>query len=186
MHYKIKVAGIPMSLPVCKLDDSTAIAAFILLGDVEHAMTLGTELAKRAPSHDVILTPEAKSITLAHEMSKALGQERYWVARKTSKVYLTNPLKVPVHSITSPYQQFLYLGQEGVAALKGKRVVLLDDVISTGETLAALEQLAERAGATVVAKMAVFAEGDAVKRSDITCLASLPIFTKAQYPEYFE
>lgn len=176
--YPMDVAGLHRELPICKVTDDLYIGAFILFGDVELTVACAHELLKLVDrnSYDYMLTAEAKSIPLIHEMARQSGAEKYFIARKGMKVYLTNPLHVSVHSITTQMEQHLYLSGEDAAMLKGKRVLLVDDVISTGESMKALELLATEAGAQIVGRIAVLAEGDAAARKDIRYLKPLPTF----------
>lgn len=175
--FKMTIAGVERELTKYPVSDKLDIAAFILFDDVEITEKSAQELLKVCPEHDIVLTAEAKSIPLCYEFAR-IGCRRYVVARKGTKVYMSNPLSVCVNSITTDYDQKLYLGQEDVEKLKGKRVLILDDVISTGESLTALEELAQKAGANVVGKAAVLAEGDAADRDDIIFLEKLPLFFK--------
>lgn len=176
--YTLHVAGLTRELPICKVDDKLDIAAFIMFGDVELTVDCARELVKIAPEHDVIITAEAKGIPLAYEMAKQMGVNRYLIARKSPKLYMKNPIAIDVRSITTAKQQMLYMDADDAEYLKGKRVLIVDDVISTGESLKAVETLVEKAGGTVVGKMAVLAEGDAKDRDDIKFLAPLPLFFK--------
>ncbi|MBQ8538124.1 MAG: adenine phosphoribosyltransferase [Ruminococcus sp.] len=175
--FKMTIAGVERELTKYPVSDKLDIAAFILFDDVEITEKSAQELLKVCPEHDIVLTAEAKSIPLCYEFAR-IGCRRYVVARKGTKVYMSNPLSVCVNSITTDYDQKLHLGQEDVEKLKGKRVLILDDVISTGESLTALEELAQKAGANVVGKAAVLAEGDAADRDDIIFLEKLPLFFK--------
>lgn len=176
MEYKMKVAGLERSLPLCKVADDLYIAAFILFGDVEITKAAATELLKRAPEYDIMLTAECKSIPLIYEMARQSGDDNYIIARKGTKVYMHDVISAEVNSITTAHPQVLYLDGDAVNAIKGKRVLIVDDVISTGESLKCLELLAEKAGANIVGKMAILAEGDAADREDIICLEKLPLF----------
>lgn len=175
--YKMTIAGLERELPIFKLNDELSIAAFIMFGDAEITVASARELLKKVPDFDYILTPEAKSIPLAHEMSRQSGK-KYFVARKGEKVYMGNSFSVEVKSITTKKIQKLYLGELDVEEMKGKNVLIVDDVISTGESLIAVKKLAEEAGANIVASCAVLAEGDAAKREDIIFLEPLPLITK--------
>ncbi len=175
--YKMTIAGLERELPIFKLNDELSIAAFIMFGDAEITVASARELLKKVPDFDYILTPEAKSIPLAHEMSRQSGK-KYFVARKGEKVYMGNSFSVEVKSITTKKVQKLYLGELDVEEMKGKNVLIVDDVISTGESLIAVKKLAEEAGANIVASCAVLAEGDAAKREDIIFLEPLPLITK--------
>ena len=175
--YTMKIAGLERSLKKFPVSDSLDIAAFILFGDTEITVAAATELLGKAPEFDYILTPEAKSIPLAYEMSRQSGKP-YVVIRKGVKVYMGNPVSVTVRSITTQKEQHLYLGDDEVNLIKGKTVLIGDDVISTGESLASVRQLVEAAGAKEAAAVAVLAEGDAAERDDIIFLEPLPLFFK--------
>lgn len=175
--YKMTIAGLERELPIFPINENLSIAAFIMFGDAEITVASARELLKKVPDFDYILTPEAKSIPLAHEMSRQSGK-KYFVARKGEKVYMGNSFSVEVKSITTKKVQKLYLGELDVEEMKGKNVLIVDDVISTGESLIAVKKLAEEAGANIVASCAVLAEGDAAKREDIIFLEPLPLITK--------
>ncbi len=175
--FKMTIAGVERELKKYAVSDKLDIAAFILFDDVEITEKSAEALLEICPEHDIVLTAEAKSIPLCYEFAR-IGCRRYVVARKGTKVYMTEPLSVSVNSITTEYDQKLYLGMEDVEKIKGKRVLILDDVISTGESLTALENLCEEAGGIVVGKAAVLAEGDAADRDDIIFLEKLPLFFK--------
>ena len=181
-YFRINVAGLERDLLVCPLNDKLSIAAFIMLGDSELTERCAEELLKIAPEHDVIITAEYKGIPVAHEMARQNGKARYVVARKGLKVYMPNPISVPVNSITTLSSQQLYLGEDEVNLLNGKKVLIVDDVISTGNSLLALEKLVEKAGGIIVGKMAVLAEGDAINRTDIKVLAPLPLLDSEGNP----
>lgn len=176
-YYTMKIAGLERKLEMFPVSDSLDIAAFIIFGDVELTVAGCAELLKRVPEFDVILTPEAKSIPMAYEMARQCGKP-YIIARKGVKVYMRNPLKVELTSITTQKKQELYLGETEVNMIKGKRVLIIDDVISTGESLAAVRELVKQAGATEAAACAFLAEGDAADRDDIIFLEKLPLFFK--------
>lgn len=173
--YEITIAGLKRELPLCPVSNSLNIAAFILFGDVEITVASAEALLKKCPEFDIILTPEAKSIPLAYEMSRQSGK-KYIVARKGEKVYMTDPVSVKVRSITTDHEQTLFLGSAEAAELKGKRVLVVDDVISTGDSLKAVEALLDIAGGQMAAACAILAEGDAAKRKDILFLEPLPLF----------
>lgn len=175
--YKMKIAGLERELPLCPLNDKIDIAAFIMFSDTELTVACAEELVKRVPEFDVILTAESKGIPLAYEMSRQSGKP-YVVARKSVKLYMTDPISVSVKSVTTAAQQTLYLSKEKAEMLSEKKILIVDDVISTGESLKALEELAERAGGKIVCKSAVLAEGDAMDRNDIVYLEKLPLFFK--------
>lgn len=177
MTYPMTIAGLQRELPLCKVSDDLYIGAFIMFGDVELTVACAKELLAKAPAdYDYLLTAEAKSIPLIHEMARQSGAKKYFIARKGMKVYLTNPLRVTVNSITTMHQQELILGGEDAELIRGKKILIVDDVISTGESLKAMEALVDQAGGIIVGRMAVLAEGDALKRSDITYLGELPVF----------
>lgn len=159
-----------------QVNDSISIAAFIIFGDVELTVNSARELLKKAPQHDIMITAEAKSIPLIHEMARQSGVNDYVIARKKEKVYMSDVVEVSVHSITTHGEQKLYLGKEDADKLTGKKVLIVDDVISTGESLAALEALVTKVGGNIVGKVAVLAEGDAANRDDISFLEKLPLF----------
>lgn len=175
--YTLEVAGLKRELPKCALNDKLDIAAFVMFSDVELTVAVSEELLKKCPEFDVILTAESKGIPLSYEMARQSGKN-YVVARKTVKLYMTNPVSVTVKSITTAAEQTLHLSEEKAEMIKGKRVLIVDDVISTGESLKALEKLAESAGAEIVGEAAVLAEGDAADRDDIIFLEKLPLFFK--------
>ncbi len=176
MDYRMEIAGVERSLPLCKVSDDLYIAAFIMFGDVEITQNCARELLKKAPEFDVLITAESKGIPLLYEMARQSGNNYYIVARKEPKLYMKNVISTTVDSITTAHQQRLCIGEEEANAMKGKRVLVVDDVISTGESLAALETLIHSVGGNIVARMSVLAEGDAVKRDDIIYLAPLPLF----------
>lgn len=179
MHtYPIDVAGLHRELPICRVNDELYIGAFIVFGDAELTVACARELLKLVPQdqYDYLLTAEAKSIPLIHEMARQSGAERYFIARKGPKAYMPDPLCVEDRSITTAAQQALYLGRDDAERIRGKRILLMDDVISTGGSLRAMEELVQMAGGTVVDRVAVLAEGDAQNRTDIKFLAPLPLF----------
>lgn len=176
-YYTMKIAGLERKLEKFPVSDKMDIAAFIIFGDVELTVAGCAELLKKLPEFDVILTPEAKSIPIAYEMARQTGKP-YVIARKGLKVYMRNPLEVDVTSITTKQQQHLFLGETEVNMLKGKRVLIIDDVISTGESLAAVRELVKEAGGKEAAACAFLAEGDAADRDDIIFLEKLPLFFK--------
>lgn len=176
MTYEMNIAGLKRDLPLCKVADDLYIGAFVMFGDVELTIHCAKELLKRAPEYDYIIAPEAKAIPLAYEMARQTNAPKYLIARKGIKAYMSDAFQVEVKSITTAAVQRLVLDAEDAALMKGKRILILDDVISTGESLRAVEELVERAGGTVVGRMAVLAEGDAQNRDDIIFLAPLPLF----------
>ena len=176
MTYEIDVAGLKRELPLCKVSDDLYIGAFVMFGDVELTVHCATELLKRAPEYDYLIAPEAKSIPLLYEMARQSGADKYFLARKGPKAYMSGVFEVSVKSITTLAVQKLLIDTADAELIKGKRMLILDDVISTGESLHAMEQLVEQAGGIVAGRMAVLAEGDAAKRDDIIVLAPLPLF----------
>lgn len=173
--YTMKIAGLERQLPICPLNDKLSIAGFIMFSDVELTVKCAEALLKKAPEFDIILTAESKGIPLAYEMSRQSGKN-YILARKGAKLYMQNPTKVVVKSISTAKVQELYIDELDVQRLNGKRVLIVDDVISTGESLRALEELLAKTTGKAVAKMAVLAEGDAKDRDDIIFLEPLPLF----------
>ncbi len=180
--YTVNIAGLERTLPLCPLNESMYIGAFVMFGDVELTIASARELLKLAPEHDVIITAESKGIPLAYEMARQEGVNNYIVARKGPKLYMKNIHTTYVNSITTEKQQMLCLGEAERLAIAGKRVLIVDDVISTGESLLAVEKLVEEVGGNIVGKMTVLAEGDAIKREDITYLAPLPLFDSEGEP----
>lgn len=175
--FKMTIAGLERELPICPVNENLSIAAFIVFGDVELTIAASKELLEKCPEFDYIITPEAKSIPLAYEMSRQSGKP-YFVVRKKAKLYMQNPLSVNVKSITTDSEQVLILdGAEG-EKIRNKRIIIVDDVISTGESLAAVEKLVGKFNADVVAKVAVLAEGEASDRKDIIYLEKLPLFER--------
>ncbi len=177
-YYKLKVAGFERDLPLCPLNDKLQIAAFVIFGDTALTCACAQALSDVAPPHDVMITAESKGIPLIHEMARLEGMKRYVLARKSVKLYMTDVHKTQVNSITTSGMQTLYLSGSDVEYLRGKRVLIVDDVISTGESLHAMEELVKDAQGTVVGRMAILAEGDAIARKDIQYLAPLPLFDR--------
>jgi adenine phosphoribosyltransferase len=176
-YYEMTIAGCKRQLPICPIDEHLDIAGFIMLGDVELTEKTAAALLKKCPEHDVVVTAETKGIPLCYEMARQ-GCGKYVVARKGVKAYMRNPISVEVKSITTDHIQKLFLSEEDEKVLRGKRVLIVDDVISTGESLAAMEKLVKMYGGNIVGRAAVLAEGDAKDRSDITYLEPLPLFFK--------
>ena len=176
MVYHMTIAGLERDLPVCKVSDSLYIGAFVIFGDQELTVAAARELLKKAPPYDYLITAEAKDIPLVHEMARQNGDKKYMLARKGPKLYMTGVFDVAVHSITTAKEQHLYLDTADAALMAGKRILIVDDVISTGESLSALEALVEKAGGNIVGRMAILAEGDAQNREDILYLEKLPLF----------
>ena len=176
MYYRMNVAGLERDLPICPVTDDLYIAGFVIFGDQELTVACARELLKRAPAYDYIITAEAKGIPLAHEMARQAGNAKYILARKGPKLYMRDIFSVSVNSITTAKEQKLYLDGADAALMKGKRILIVDDVISTGESLKALEALVEKAGGEICGRMAVLAEGDAQERPDLIYLEKLPLF----------
>ena len=176
--YPMTVAGLKRELPICKITDDLYIGAFIVFGDAELTVACARELLKLVPadSYDYMLTAEAKSIPLIHEMARQSGAKKYFIARKGPKAYMPDPLRVVDQSITTAGQQALYLGRDDANLIRGRRILLMDDVISTGGSLHAMEALVEQAGGIVTGRVAVLAEGAAADRTDIRYLERLPVF----------
>ena len=176
--YPMHVAGLDRDLPICKVTDDFYIGAFIMFGDAELTVCCAQELLKLAAGidYDYLFTAEAKSIPLIHEMARQSGAKKYFIARKGPKVYMPAPISVDDKSITTVAEQKLFLGSDDAALIRGKKVLLVDDVISTGGSLKAMEALVEKAGGTVAGRMAVLAEGAAAEREDILFLEKLPVF----------
>ena len=176
LTYKLKVAGLERDLPLCPISDRLYIAGFVMLGDTELTEACAEGLCRLLPEHDILITAEAKGIPLVCAMARQLGENRYVVARKKPKLYMTDVLKCEVTSITTEGSQCLYLDGADASLMRGKRVIIVDDVISTGQSLHALEELVKMSGGIVAAKVAVLAEGNAIARDDIRYLAPLPLF----------
>ena len=182
MAYRMNIAGLDRDLPLCPLNDKLMIGAFVIFGDMELTTACAKELVARIPEHDVMITAESKGIPLICEMSRMQNNERYVLARKAPKLYMKNVLKVEVNSITTDHRQTLCLDGADAAYMKGKRVVILDDVISTGESLRAMEALLDQVGCEIVGRMAILAEGEAAERDDIIFLEKLPLFNAEGQP----
>lgn len=176
MFHEMTIAGIKRQLPLFQVADDLYIGAFIMFGDVEITVASASELLKRVPEFDIMVTAEAKSIPLIYEMARQAGHNDYVIARKGVKVYMKDIISTEVNSITTANTQKLYIGGDEAAKMKGKRVLIVDDVISTGESLRAIEELVRSAGGNIVGRAAVLAEGDAVDRGDIIFLEKLPLF----------
>ena len=174
--FEINIGGVKRALPLCRVNDELYIAAFVMFGDVEITEVSARELLKIAPEFDVIMTAEAKGIPLAYEMARQSGKYRYIVARKYPKLYMKSVFSTSVRSITTDKEQTLYLAQDEAEYIKGKKVLLVDDVISTGESIRAVEELAKRAGAEIAGKVTVLVEGAAQMRTDVGYLGVIPVF----------
>ncbi len=180
--YEIKVAGLTRQLPICPLNEDLCIAGFVIFGDPELTVATARELIKLMPEHDYMITAEAKGIPLIHEMARQSGAKKYLLARKYKKLYMRTPFKVTVNSITTDFTQTLYLDGDDAALMKGKKILVVDDVISTGESIRAIEKLVEEAGGTVCGRMTILAEGEAAERDDIIFLEKLPLFDREGNP----
>ena len=176
MFYRMKVAGLERDLPICPVNDKLYIAGFVIFGDPELTVACARELLARAPEYDYIITAEAKGIPLAHEMARQAGDKKYILARKAPKLYMRDLFESTVKSITTAKEQTLFLDGADAKLMAGKRILLVDDVISTGESLKALEVLVEKAGGILCGRMAILAEGDAQNREDLIYLEKLPLF----------
>ena len=176
MEYKMNIAGLDRALPLCRVSDELYIGAFVIFGDPELTTACATALLEKAPEYDYLITAEAKSIPLIHEMARQNSNQRYLLARKYPKLYMRDILTAKVRSITTDKVQTLYLDGKEAELMKGKRILIVDDVISTGESLHAIEELVNLAGGNIVGRMCILAEGDATERGDITYLEKLPLF----------
>lgn len=181
-YYRMNIAKLDRDLPLCPISDSLMIGAFVIFGDPELTTACAEELLKIAPEHDYIISAEAKGIPLVHEMARLEGNKKYFLARKTPKLYMTGVFESSVRSITTAKEQKLYLDTADAEIMKGKRILIVDDVISTGESLKAIEVLVEKAGGIICGKMTVLAEGDAQDREDIIYLEKLPLFDSEGNP----
>lgn len=182
MTYEMKVAGLTRSLPLCPISDTLMIGAFVIFGDVELTCACARDLLEIAPEFDYMVAPEAKAIPLVHEMARQSGRNEYFLVRKKKKAYMNGVFEAVDRSITTEGEQKLYMDGADAAKIKGKRILILDDVISTGGSLAAVESLVEQAEGQVVGRMAILAEGDAAKRDDILFLEKLPLFNSDGQP----
>ena len=176
LTYRMKVAGLERDLPICRVNDSLYIGAFVIFGDCELTVACAKELLKRAPAYDYMITAESKGIPLVYEMARQAGDKKWMLARKGAKLYMQDIVSVTVKSITTAAEQKLFLDGHDAAMMKGKKILIVDDVISTGESLRALEELVEAAGGEIAGRMAILAEGEAQDRDDIIYLEKLPVF----------
>ena len=176
MKHHMTIAGLERDLPLCRVNDQLYIGAFVIFGDVELTVACARELLKLAPEYDYMITAESKGIPLVYEMARQSGQNKYLLARKSAKLYMRDVFSVEVRSITTDHVQRLYLDGEDAALIHGKRILIVDDVVSTGESVHAVEELVRHAGGQVAGCLTILAEGEAQKRSDIRYLAPLPVF----------
>ena len=176
MYHTMTIAGVQRDLPICKVSDDLYIGAFVIFGDVELTVKTAEALLKKAPEYDYMISAEAKGIPLIYEMARQSGQNKYFLARKAPKLYMSGVFDVKVNSITTAKEQHLYRDKADAELMRGKRILIDDDVISTGESLAAVEKLVEEAGGIIAGRMAILAEGDAQNRDDIIYLEKLPVF----------
>lgn len=176
MYYEMTIAGLKRALPLCKVTDDLYIGAFVIFGDPELTTACAKALLEKAPEFDYMITAEAKGIPLIHEMARLNGNQKYMLARKGPKLYMRDIISCTVKSITTSKEQTLYLDGKDAELMRGKKILIIDDVISTGESVNSLIQLILQAGGTVAGKMCILAEGDAINRGDITYLEELPLF----------
>lgn len=175
-YYKMNIAGLDRALPICPLNENLQIGAFVIFGDPELTTACSAALLERAPEYDYLISAEAKGIPLVHEMARLAGNQKYFLARKAPKLYMTGVFEVTVRSITTAKEQKLYLDTADAELMRGKRILIVDDVISTGESLRAVEELVKKAGGNICGRMAILAEGDAANRDDLIYLEKLPLF----------
>ena len=174
--YPMTIAGLKRELPICPVTDTLSIGAFVIFGDPELTTAAADAMLKIAPEYDYIITAEAKGIPLAHEMARLAGNQKYFIARKKAKAYMSGVFEVKVQSITTAGEQSLFLDKADAELMNGAKILIVDDVISTGESLRAVEELVKAAGGNIVGKMAILADGDAQVRDDILYLEKLPLF----------
>ena len=181
-YYEMNIAGLDRALPICPLNENLMIAGFVIFGDPELTTACSEALLKKAPEYDYLISAEAKGIPLVHEMARLAGNQKYFLARKAHKLYMTGVFEVTVKSITTEKVQKLYLDTADAEMMRGKRILIVDDVISTGESLRAVEELVKLAGGEIVGRMAILAEGDAAGREDLIYLEKLPLFNAEGKP----
>ena len=175
-YYRMNIAGVERDLPICPLNENLMIAGFVIFGDPEITTACAGALLQKAPEYDYLISAEAKGIPLVHEMARLAGNQRYFLARKSPKLYMTGVFESTVHSITTAKEQTLYLDRADAEIMKGKRILVIDDVISTGESLRSIEELVAKAGGEICGRMTILAEGDAQNREDLIYLEKLPLF----------
>lgn len=176
LTYPIRIAGVKRDLPICRVSDDLYIAGFVIFGDVEMTEKAACELNRRVPDYDYAITAEAKGIPLIHEMSRQSGRNKYFVARKAAKLYMNDVVEFKVKSITTAKEQRLYLDRNDMNEMCGKRILIIDDVVSSGGSLRALEHIVNEAGGEIVGRATILAEGDAIGRDDLIYLETLPVF----------
>ena len=176
MFYEMTIAGLKRQLPLCKVTDELYIGAFIMFSDVEITKAAATELLRKAPEFDIMITAESKGIPLIYEMSRQAEMNDYVVARKGPKLYMQDIISTQVDSITTDHIQTLCIGKKEADQMRSKKVLIVDDVISTGESLKSIEVLVNQVGGNIVGRMAVLAEGEAADRDDIIYLEKFPVF----------
>ena len=176
LYHNMKIAGVERSLPLCKISDDLMIGAFVIVGDVELTEACARELNALAPEHDIMITAETKGFPLVAEMARQAGEKRFILARKEAKLYMHDVFKVELRSITTDHRQQLFLDLTDAERIRGRRVLIVDDVVSTGESLAAMEALVKKAGGEIVGRMCILAEGEATHREDLIYLEKLPLF----------
>ena len=181
-YYKMNIAGLDRYLPICPLNENLQIAGFVIFGDPELTTACSEELLRRAPEYDYLISAEAKGIPLVHEMARLAGNQKYFLARKAPKLYMTGVFEAVVKSITTEKVQHLYLDKADADLMRGKRILIVDDVISTGESLRAVEELVKLAGGEICGRMAILAEGDAAERDDLIYLEKLPLYNANAEP----
>ena len=181
-YYRMTIAGVERDLPICPLNDKLMIAGFVIFGDPELTTACAQALLDKAPEYDYMISAEAKGIPLVHEMARLAGNQKYFLARKSPKLYMTGVFGVEVKSITTAATQHLYLDKADAEMMKGKRILIVDDVISTGESLRAIEALVAQAGGEICGRMSILAEGDAARRDDLIFLEELPLFNAKAEP----
>ena len=181
-YYRMTIAGVERDLPICPLNDQLMIAGFVIFGDPELTTACAQALLDKAPEYDYMISAEAKGIPLVHEMARLAGNQKYFLARKAPKLYMTGVFGVEVKSITTAATQHLYLDKADAEMMKGKKILVVDDVISTGESLRAIEALVAQAGGEICGRMSILAEGDAARRDDLIFLEELPLFNAKAEP----
>jgi adenine phosphoribosyltransferase len=176
--YGIDIAGIHRELTLFEIKPGLRIAILNILGDTELVQACATALAEKLSDvdYDILVTAEAKSIPIAHALSVVTGKP-YVILRKSYKAYMGDAVQSETLSITTGKPQTLYLDEKDKALIKGYKVVIVDDVISTGSTLQGMRLILEKAGGTVVAEAAILTEGERAKWSDIISLGHLPVFS---------